>query len=55
VEPKRIREKNIPKLPSLHSLSWARNLPFFSSKVKEEKARGLLSIVWVGLQDEWIA
>jgi Ni,Fe-hydrogenase maturation factor len=36
VEPKRIREKNIPKLPSLHSLPWARNLPFFSSKVKEE-------------------
>jgi hypothetical protein len=45
---------HLPKLPSPHSLSWARNLPFFISKVKEEKARDLLTIVWVGLQDECV-
>jgi len=53
VVPKRIREKNhVSKLPSPHSLPWARNLPFFSLKVKEKKTRDLLRIVWVGLQDE---
>jgi len=57
VEPKRIREKKIMSRNFLHPIlcPGQKIYFFFSSKVKEEKARDLLRIVWVGLRDEYVA